>query len=102
MRHRIGAVLLSIAVSTGCATRVPEDATGEQIYMQLCARCHGAELEGRVGPALGVGSNSASQPDEFLVFTIDNGRGRMPSFSSTLRRNQIDRLVAFIREVQAR
>lgn len=93
--------MLVVALLTGCATRVPDDATGEQVYTQLCARCHGDALQGRVGPALGPGSDSASQPDEFLEFSIENGRGRMPSFSSTLDSDQIDRLVAFIREAQA-
>lgn len=102
MTNRIGALLIAIGLFAGCTAGVPDDATGEQIYLQLCASCHGDDLEGRVGPALGPESNAAVQPDEFLVFTIANGRGRMPSFSSTLEARQIDMLVAYIREVQAR
>lgn len=49
---------------------------------------------------MGPGSNSADQPDEFLEVTIVNGRGSMPSFSSSLDDDQLDRLVAYIREVQ--
>lgn len=92
-------VLFLAACSLG---RPAADATGEEIYAQLCSRCHGADLEGGVsGPPLGPGSNSAEESDEFLEFTILNGRGRMPSFSSTLDDPQLDRLVAYIREVQA-
>jgi mono/diheme cytochrome c family protein len=93
-------LLFLLAFVAACTAQVPDDASGEQMYLQLCARCHGAELQGRVGPSLGPGSNSASQPDEFLAFAIESGRGRMPSFSSTLDTDQIDRLVSFIREVQ--
>ena len=101
MNVRLGALLIAVGFLAACTTGVPGDATGEQIYLQLCARCHGEELEGRVGPALGPGSNAAGQPDEFLAFTIENGRGRMPSFSAVLDEGQIDLLVAYIREVEA-
>ena len=53
-----------------------------------------------VGPALGPGSNAAAQPDDFLRLTITEGRGRMPSFSSSLTSTQIDRLIGYIREEQ--
>lgn len=96
-------LLLVTVLLTACSVGRPaEDATGEEIYAQLCSRCHGAELQGAAaGPPLGPGSNSAEEPDEFLEFTIMNGRGRMPSFSSSLNDNQLDRLIAYMREVQA-
>ena len=93
---------LAVAVA-GCSLgRPPEDATGEEIYIQLCARCHAADLSGGLGPPLGPGSQSAIEGEEFMVFSIRNGRGRMPSFSSTLSDDQIDRLVQYILEVQDR
>jgi mono/diheme cytochrome c family protein len=92
------AAALFLAVSA-CSPTPPDDATGEEIYDQLCARCHGADMSGAVGPALGPGSDAASETDEFIEFTIVNGRGRMPSFES-LDEDQVDRLVAHIREVQ--
>lgn len=78
----------------------PDDATGEEIYAELCTSCHGSDMSGGVGPALGPGSNAADETDEFLEFTIVNGRGRMPSFESTLNEEQVERLVGYIREVQ--
>lgn len=77
-----------------------EDATGEEVYAELCARCHDADLTGGVGPPLGPGSNVAGEDDEYLEFTIRNGRGRMPSFPS-LDEAQLERLLEHIREVQA-
>jgi mono/diheme cytochrome c family protein len=83
------------------ACRAPApDATGEETYRQLCRSCHGEDLAGGVGPALGPGSNASEQDDEFLELTIMRGRGRMPAFGSSLGADQLDRLIGFIRERQ--
>jgi mono/diheme cytochrome c family protein len=81
-------------------SRPADDATGEEIYAQLCSNCHGDDLGGGLGPPLGPGSNAAGESDEFIEFTIVNGRGRMPSFSSSLDAEQLDRLVEHIRGEQ--
>lgn len=100
--RRVAAVLLLTLILIACSPGGPdEDATGVEIYGQLCARCHGRDLAGGVGPALGPGSNVATESDGYIEFTVRNGRGRMPSFPS-LDDRQIDRLVAYIREAQER
>jgi mono/diheme cytochrome c family protein len=91
---------LLVGTLSACVGRPPEEATGEEIYLQLCANCHGDSLQGAVGPALGPGSDSAQQPDEFLTVAISQGRGRMPSFQSSLSDEQVVRLVGFIRQEQ--
>lgn len=85
---------------TSCIGRPPADATGAEIYTQVCSNCHAPDLSGGIGPALGAGSNSATQDDAFLELTITRGRGRMPSFQNTLSDEQIERLIAFIRDRQ--
>lgn len=96
----IRACLLLTLVLGACSLGAPsEDATGQEIYGQLCARCHGADLSGGVAPAIGPDSNAAAEDDQYLEFTVSNGRGRMPSFPS-LSSEQIDRLIGYIREVQ--
>lgn len=97
--RRLSAVLALLLVA-GCSS-VPEDATAGEIYALSCARCHGSNLEGGVGPALGVGSAAADQTDEYLVTTISRGKGRMPSFSGSLTEAQILAVVDFLREQQA-
>jgi mono/diheme cytochrome c family protein len=95
------ALALLLTLLPACAVgRPPEDATGAEIYSNLCANCHGDGMEGGIGPPLGPGSNSADRPDSFLETTIEHGRGRMPSFSSTLSDEQLARLIDHIREVQ--
>lgn len=99
--RRSGVVVLMALLLSACSLGGPdEDATGEDIYTELCARCHDADLSGSaVVPALGPGSNVADEDDEYLEFTIRNGRGRMPSFPS-LDESQLERLLGYIREVQ--
>lgn len=92
-------MLLAFLV-TSCVGRPAPEATGAEIYEQVCARCHGADLSGGLGPALGPESNSAEQGDEFLRLTIADGRGRMPSFRNSLSAEQIDRIIEFIRSKQ--
>jgi mono/diheme cytochrome c family protein len=97
---RLFLAALLIGMSSACVGRPPADATGEEIYLQLCANCHGDSLQGAVGPSLGAGSDAANQPDEFLRVSITEGRGRMPSFQSSLSADQVERLITFIREEQ--
>lgn len=94
--------LLVATLLASCVGRPEPDATGEDIYIQLCSNCHGSDLGGGVGPSLGAGSNAAGQPDDFLLATIHDGRGRMPSFRNTLDDGQIDRLIDYLRSEQGK
>lgn len=96
-------LLLSVfaLVALAACTSVPEDATGAEIYSLLCARCHGSDLQGGVGPQLGgPDAPSADQPDEYLATVTARGMGSMPSFSSSLSDEQIELVVGYIREQQ--
>jgi mono/diheme cytochrome c family protein len=98
---RVAVVSMVFCMLSACVGRPPADASGAEIYDQLCAHCHGADLEGGVGPPLGPGSEVADKPDSYLVLTITRGEGRMPSFERTLTAEQVDRVVAYIREKEA-
>lgn len=93
-------IVVCLLLITACADPPPPVASGEEIYQQLCANCHGNDLNGWVGPAVGAGSNSAAQDDDFLVLTVTRGRGPMPSFESTLSDEQIARVVDYLRAEQ--
>lgn len=99
---RIAAILALVFVSTACVGRPDENATGEEIFLQLCSNCHSADLTGGIGPPLGPGTNAADQTDEFLQMTISVGRGRMPSFSASLNDDQLARLIDYIRIEQGK
>ncbi len=77
-----------------------ETEQGAEVYASNCAACHGAELEGGIGPALGAGSGAAAMTDEDLTGVITGGEGAMPGFGSTLTAEEIAGAVAFLRSVQ--
>jgi cytochrome c551 len=87
-------------MAIACAKPPPLEASGEEIYEQVCSRCHSADLSGGIGPDIGPGSNASSQDDDFLRLTITRGRGSMPSFDSTLTDEQIDRVIEYVRSRQ--
>ena len=81
-------------VACGSET-VAEFATGEQVYEARCSACHGADLEGRVGPALDADSSSASMPDSYWVQTITMGKGSMPA--QRLTDNEVQLVIDYIK-----
>lgn len=93
--------VLTAALTTACVQRPAADATGEEVYLQVCARCHDADLGGGIGPPVGAGSPAVEMDDDFLATIIHDGRGRMPSFSQTLTDDQITRVVDHLRNAQA-
>ena len=93
-------VAMCLLMLPACGGPPHPDATGPEIYRQVCSNCHGEALEGGVGPAIGAGSNAASQDDDFLLLTITRGRGRMPSFDATLSDDQIARVIEYLRAQQ--
>jgi mono/diheme cytochrome c family protein len=81
--------------SGGSATGGPPD--GAQIFDQHCATCHGANGEGKVGPALAGVAEKYAEIDT-QIFLVEQGRGAMPSFRSTLSEEEIRAVVTFERE----
>lgn len=94
-------LLVALALVSACSVRtLPADATGEQVFNSICARCHGADLAGGIGPALGQGSKAAQMTDGFYRTTIRYGMGRMPSYGSTLTDQQVERVIEYVRQRQ--
>ena len=92
---------LVLAVTACGGADLPEDATGEVIYVQLCARCHGSDLRGGTGVALvGEEALSVGKPERYFVQSIYSGIGRMPSFRNTLTEEQILRVSRYIIDQQ--
>ena len=102
MRRLAIVALLGVVVSA-CVGRPEADASGEVRNQAgyVAQRQPQPKLEGGVGPPLGPGTYAAEQPDEYLRVTIVEGRGRMPSFSSSLTDDQVGRLIDYLREAQA-
>lgn len=92
--------VLFMLVLVGCSDPT-EGRFGEDLYQVGCAGCHGADLTGGIGPALGPGSNAAQQlTDEQIAGAIAVGPGAMPGFATRLTTDQIDSLVLYLRTEQ--
>ena len=91
------------AVTTGLgATAVTgggDPAAGRQLFEQNgCIACHGANLQGVVGPRL-AGRTRANLTEDRMRTQIRTGGGRMPSFAQ-LSDAEITQIIAFIRSVK--
>ena len=82
------------------ATPAPQR-SGAQIYAEVCAQCHGANGEGRVGPALRDPDFQAKNTDQDIFDTINLGHEAtaMIAWGEILSPDQIQQLVAYIREL---
>ena len=74
------------------------NAPGAAIFDSQCARCHGANGEGDIGPKLNGGAVTRAFPtaDEELV-VVTYGRGGMPAFDKQLSPEQLRAVVDFTR-----
>lgn len=101
MSRRFAAAMATVVLlAAGCAQPPPEGASGEDIYLELCARCHSRDLSGGIGPPLGPRSAAADRSDDYYRTTILRGRGAMPAFSGTLSEAQVEVLIEYLRSRQ--
>jgi cbb3-type cytochrome c oxidase subunit III len=77
--------------------------TGRELYEDSCASCHAADLSGAGDfPDIGRGSDASEEVDDFLKRRIAEGRNEMPAFGDILSDEQIELIIDYVREVQAR
>ena len=97
MRRRVSVLAVALLVLlTGCRETSVD---GPTLYTRNCAACHGSDLSGSVGPAIGPGSPSVTATDDELRTVIVVGAEGMPG--SNLNPEQLEALVAYIRDRQA-
>jgi mono/diheme cytochrome c family protein len=75
---------------------------GQVLFEDNCTVCHGEDLGGGAGPALGFGSQAADKPVEVLETQIRTGGNGMPSWGGLLEDSEIADLIAFLSEMQGR
>lgn len=71
-------------------------AEGKAIYDKECAQCHGARMEGGIGPAL----TGSKQPDAELFKMVYSGiqAGGMPAFGDSLGKDRVWKVVTYIKQ----
>ena len=98
MRRVVAGLVVAAAVVTGCAS-TETSVEGDVIYANNCARCHGSDLGGRVGPSLAAGSEAAAKDDAAYRQAILNGPRAMPAFTR-FSDEQISAVISYIRSQQ--
>ncbi len=93
--------MLFLAVA-GSAPSAKAADTGESLFSANCAVCHGADGHGTAtGKALNAPDLSSAAVQKLtnaqITAQIENGKGNMPPFKSTLNASQIKLLVAYVR-----
>ena len=74
-------------------------ASGRQVYLRICARCHGADGKGKSGPQLAGKSLSLGKIEQ----TVTKGRPpKMPSFGKQLSPTEVKAVSAYVRSMGGR
>ena len=79
--------------------RDPLLVTGREVYIENCARCHGAAGDGGSGPQLSDGEVADNLTFEEQVEVIVDGRGQMPPWGDELSDEEIEGVARFERDV---
>lgn len=95
--------LLGFAPSSA-AGGTPDAVAGQKTFKANCVMCHGEDGKGTpTGQALKVADlNSAAVqklPTAELVKVVTNGKNNMPPFKATLKPDQIEGVVAYVRQL---
>lgn len=99
----IGAAAVGFVLLLGLPTRAQE--TGESLFKGKCGMCHGPDGAGKttMGEKLKIpdlhSADVQKKSDADLKTIITKGKDKMPGYETKLSKEQIDKLVAFIREL---
>ncbi|RIH86971.1 tetratricopeptide repeat protein [Calidithermus roseus] len=67
--------------------------SGQRVYLQKCAACHGAQAQGESGPALR--GNPISKVPQAVTEVVTKGRGSMPAVP--LRAEELEALLDYLK-----
>ena len=108
-------LLVVSACAAGAASGVPTAAApqkgraaqverGRAVYADRCARCHGADGQGRTRlgetvepPDLSDRAWQRKHSNAHMISSVANGLGQMPAFKKKLSRQDIAAAVAYVR-----
>ena len=104
----VAAAVMAATTLMGCGTSrtspnaKPRAATvsGQRVFEDRCAPCHGARGQGGPGTRLDSGAAARRFPnidDEVAVVTNGASNGRMPAFGQALTPEEIRAVVAYTR-----
>src|SRR5207302_11422069 len=72
--------------------------SGQSVFIDNCATCHGSKGEGGIGPKLGGGAVVSKFPNETdQILVVTSGRDGMPAFGERLSADEIKAVVEYTR-----
>lgn len=107
--------ILSLQEDAVAQAQAFSGAEGETIFTENCARCHGYQAEGRVGPSLvkvfqkygaeAGNEDSIREATEAISSIVHNGiymptGAMMPSWEGVLSESAIDRVISYLASIQ--
>ena len=112
MKHSIvnggSPILAALTLLVLCLTppfSLAQTSPGEDVFKAKCASCHGPDGAGKtaMGAALKIrdlgSADVQKQSDAELNQIIAKGKNKMPAFDGKLKKEQIEQLVGYIREL---
>ena len=99
----LGMGTIGVTFLLGLPARAQE--TGESLFKGKCAMCHGPDGVGKttMGQALKIpdlhSADVQKRSDAELIQIVTKGKNKMPAYEAKLSKEQIDKLVAYIREL---
>ena len=98
-----GTLFIGLLCLAGLPVRAQD--TGEALFKAKCAMCHGPDGDGKtkMGEMLKVvdlrSPEVQKQSDVELAQAITKGKNKMPAYEGKLTKDQITKLVAYVREI---
>lgn len=102
-RVMLGAAAAGLMMLLSSSVRAQE--TGESLFKAKCAMCHGPDGAGKspMGQALKIpdlhSEDVQKLSDAELTALIAKGKNKMPAYEAKLSKEQITKLVGFVREL---
>jgi mono/diheme cytochrome c family protein len=78
---------------------------GQKLFVQNCATCHGPDGSGNTAIGKSVGAKDLRSAeakklsDAEIATQINQGKGNMPPFAGSLKKDNVNNLIAYVREL---
>lgn len=100
LAKRVVLATLSLGFATAGMAQVSHAKTAEKLYRNYCSSCHGAQMQGAMGPSLVDEQWLHGSSNEEIAAVINNGvpKKGMPAWKKSLSPADVRALVILIRE----
>ena len=106
MTRAIAVIVLVGGLFMGSSYAGGDAAAGKDLFTGKCAMCHGADGTGNTAMGKRFNIQNLRSPeiqkrsDAELAATITKGKNKMPAFEGKLTPDQVNNVIAHIRELQ--